>query len=144
MSFSLLFIPKIFFNTILASKFIPKFIICVLNQGQRPKKAPQRPKRQLALGGWIFSEFDYRHIEELKSKFWCTIDHHLVLFQNWLNLLHKIAISATLEQIFEQKPNSDTKTIGSTRLHIPNKVFLANNPNFLVGIPMTKAWAYVR
>jgi len=64
-------------------------------------KGPQRPERQHALGGWIFSEFDYRHIEKLKSKFWCTISHHLVLFQNWPNLLHKIMIFATLRPSFE-------------------------------------------
>ena len=50
-------------------------------------KGHLRPKSQIAIGSWIFSDFDYRHIVELKSKFWCTIGHHLVLFQFWPNLL---------------------------------------------------------
>ena len=28
----------------------------------------QRPKRGLAGGGWIFSEFDYRHLVELRNQ----------------------------------------------------------------------------
>jgi len=50
---------------------------------------------------WIFSEFEYRYLVELESKVWCTISHHLVLFQNWPNLLNKIMIFATLRPSFE-------------------------------------------
>ena len=42
-------------------------------------KGHLRPKSQIGIGSWIFSDFDYRHIVELKFKFWCTIGHHLVL-----------------------------------------------------------------
>jgi len=41
---------------------------------------------------WIFSEFWYWHLIELKSKFWCTITHHLVLFQNWPNYYYSVRL----------------------------------------------------
>ena len=80
-------------------------------------KGHQRSKSQIGIGSWISSEFDYRHIVELKSKFWCTIGHHLVLFQFWPNLLHKIVILATLLLIFSQKMDVGLKTKGCSLLH---------------------------
>ena len=99
--FLLLFIVGSHFYVAPVFKLIPKNIFLHQIKAKGHDKGPQRPERQHALGGWIFSEFDYRHIEELKSKFWCTISHHLVLFQNWPNLLHKIMIFATLRPSFE-------------------------------------------
>ena len=121
--FVLLFIAGSHFYVAPVFKLIPKNIFLHQIKAKGHDKGPQRPERQHALGGWIFSEFDYRHIEELKSKFWCTISHHLVLFQNWPNLLHKIMIFATLGLSFEKKPDRMTKTKGSSWLHIPSRAF---------------------
>ena len=121
--FVLLFIVGSHFYVAPVFKLIPKNIFLHQIKAKGHDKGPQRPERQHALGGWIFSEFDYRHIVELKSKFWCTISHHLVLFQNWPNLLHKIMIFATLRPSFEQKPDRMTKRKGSSWLHILSRAF---------------------
>ena len=107
-------------------------------------KGHQRSKSQIGIGSWISSEFDYRHIVELKSKFWCTIGHHLVLFQFWPNLLHKIVILATLHLIFSQKMDVWLETKGCSLLHTLCQAFWANKPNFLVWFKMTKGWPYVQ
>ena len=107
-------------------------------------KGHQRSKSQIGIGSWISSEFDYRHIVELKSKFWCTIGHHLVLFQFWPNLLHKIVILATLHLIFSQKMDVWLETKGCSLLHTLCQAFWANKPNFLVWFKMTKGWPYVK
>ena len=106
-------------------------------------KGHLRPKSQIAIGSWIFSDFDYRHIVELKSKFWCTIGHHLVLFQFWPNLLHKIVILATLHLIFSQKMDVWLEIKGCSLLHTLCQAFWANKPDFLVWFKMTKGWPYV-
>ena len=107
-------------------------------------KGHQRSKSQIGIGSWISSEFDYRHIVELKSKFWCTIGHHLVLFQFWPNLLHKIVILATLHLIFSQKMDVWLETKGCSLLHKLCQAFWANKPNFLVWFKMTKGWPSVQ
>ena len=109
--FVLLFIAGSHFYVAPVFKLIPKNIFLHQIKAKGHDKGPQRPERQHALGGWIFSEFDYRHIEELKSKFWCTISHHLVLFQNWPKSLHKFQFFPTLRVIFSSFKMSLAKTM---------------------------------
>ena len=100
---SLLFMVTNHLDLVTAIRFIQKKYFHYQMKVRGHDKGHQRSKSQIGIGSWISSEFDYRHIVELKSKFWCTIGHHLVLFQFWPNLLHKIVILATLHLIFSQK-----------------------------------------
>ena len=97
----LLFIVGSHFYVAPVFKFILKNIFLHQIKAKGHDKGHQILKEGPPGAVWIFSESEYRYLVELKSKFWCTISHHLVLFQNWPNLLHKIMIFATLRPSFE-------------------------------------------
>ena len=121
--FLLLFIVGSHFYVAPIFKFILKNIFLHQIKAKGHDKGHQILKEGPPGAVWIFSEFEYRYLVELESKFWCTISHHLVLFQNWPNLLNKIMIFATLRPSFEQKPGRMTKRKGSSWLHILSRAF---------------------
>ena len=97
----LLFIVGSHFYVAPGFKFILKNIFLHQIKAKGHDKGHQILKEGPPGAVWIFSEFEYRYLVELESKFSCTISHHLVLFQNWPNLLNKIMIFATLRPSFE-------------------------------------------
>ena len=142
--FLLLFIVGSHFYVAPIFKFILKNIFLHQIKAKGHDKGHQILKEGPPGAVWIFSEFEYRYLVELESKFWCTISHHLVLFQNWPNLLNKIMIFATLRPSFEQKPDRMTKRKGSSWLHILSRAFLSKNLNFFARTPMNKGWPLVK